>query len=71
MPQLGMSKGLAFVNDWEGDIDRLYQREEYAATVKARKEQDAQFWANQLKRGHASTILEGRYDSLLKILQGK
>lgn len=72
MPQLGMSKGLAFVNDWEGDIDRLYQREEYAATVKARKEQDAQFWANQLKRGHASTpYLEGRYDSFAKDLTRK
>jgi hypothetical protein len=67
MPQLGISKGLSFVNDWEKDIDRVYQREEYAAGARARKEQDAMFWANQLKKGHGSTpYLEGKYDAFAK-----
>jgi len=51
---LGLTKGASFVNNWEGDIDRLYKREEYAAQVRAEKERKTQFYAQQLKQGHAS-----------------
>jgi hypothetical protein len=51
---LGVTKGASFVNDWNKDIDRLYQREEYAANVRYQKEQKTRFFAEQIKRGHGS-----------------
>lgn len=67
MPQPGISKGLSFSNDWNKDIDRLYQREEYAAGVRARKQQDAEWFADKLKKGHGSTpYVEGRLNEFYK-----
>lgn len=54
MAGIGTKKGLSFVNDWEGDINRLYQREEYAAKVRAEKEQKTQYYAGLLKKGHGT-----------------
>jgi hypothetical protein len=51
---LGISKGLSYVNDWDKDIDRVYQREEYAAQVRAEKERKTQYYAGLLKQGHAT-----------------
>lgn len=52
--QLGTAKGLSFVNDWDKDIDRIYQREEYAARLRQENERKAAFYGEQLKRGHGS-----------------
>jgi hypothetical protein len=54
MPNLGMTKGLSFANNWDNDIARLYQREELAARIRTEKERKTQYYANLLKQGHAS-----------------
>jgi hypothetical protein len=67
MAGIGAIKGLSFVNDWEKDIDRVYQREEYAAKVKSQKEQETMFYANLMKKGHGSTpYVEGKLNDFYK-----
>lgn len=69
MPGLGLgaTKGLSYVNDWEKDIDRVYQREEYFAKVEQQKQQETLWFADKLKRGHGSTpYVEGKLDAFYK-----
>jgi hypothetical protein len=72
MPQLGISKGLSWTNDWDKDIDRVYQREEYAANVRAEKERKTQYYAGLLKQGHATNPrTEGELNEFYKGLNNE
>lgn len=51
---LGIAKGVSYVNDWEKDIDRVYQRAEYAAKIQTEKERKTAYYAELLKKGHAT-----------------
>jgi hypothetical protein len=54
MPQYGAGKGLAYINDWEGDLDRLYKRAEYDTQLQVEKERKTAYYGELLKKGHGS-----------------
>lgn len=67
MATIGVNKGLSFVNDWDQDIDRMYQREEYAAKVEKQRMDETQYFASLMKKGHGSTpYVEGKLNSFYK-----
>lgn len=67
MATIGINKGLSFVNDWNKDIDRMYQREEYAAKVEKQRMDETQYFASLMKKGHGSTpYVEGKLNSFYK-----
>lgn len=73
MAGYGLAKGMAYRNDWDKDIDRLYQRAEYAQQIRSEKERKTLFYADLLKKGHASSPraekeLESFYEGLNKQL---
>lgn len=67
MATLGVNKGLSYVNDWNQDIERLYQREEYAAKVEKQRMDETQYFASLMKKGHGSTpYVEGKLNAFYK-----
>lgn len=54
MAGYGAGKGLAFVNDWEGDLDRLYKRAEYDAQLQTEKQRKTAYYGELLKKGHGT-----------------
>jgi hypothetical protein len=65
----GSTKALAYRNDFNSDIDRLYKREAYKSQVEAEKEQKTRYYASLMKE-HAATSpwatkqLETKYKDL-------
>jgi hypothetical protein len=69
---LGIAKGVSYVNDWEKDIDRTYQRAEYAARIQQEKERKTAYYAELLKKGHATNPrAEGELNEFYKSLNGE
>jgi len=69
---LGIAKGASYVNDWEKDIDRVYQRAEYAAKIQSEKERKTAYYAELLKKGHATNPrAEGELNEFYKGLNNE
>jgi hypothetical protein len=50
----GAGKAASYKHDFQRDIDRLYQREAYAAQVKAEREKKAQYWGQLMQEQNAT-----------------
>jgi hypothetical protein len=69
---LGIKEGMSFVENWDNDINQLYQREEYKARINNEQEKKAEYYANLLKQGHVSSpYAESRLQEFYKGLNGK
>ena len=55
---LGAAKGLSFTEDWNKDIDRLYQREQYSTSLRRENEEKTRFYAGLMKKGHVNVPSE-------------
>jgi len=69
----GTTKGLAYQNDWQQATNNMLRFEQYKNQQQLQREKKAQYYADKIKRGGASTKyntkrLEGYYNGLNKDL---
>lgn len=69
---LGTTKGLSFINEWNQDINRLYQREEYAARIRKETEDKTKYYAALMRKGHAGNAYDqGQLENYYKKLNNE
>lgn len=68
----GGAQALSYKHDFQGDIDRLYQREAYRAEVQANKERKTQYYASLMQEETAvSPAINGQLEEYYKDLNNQ